>query len=59
MAKVVPALELIKVTIRLPKELVQEAKHRAIQEECNLQTLIAEGLRMKLKTASKQKGVNK
>jgi hypothetical protein len=54
-----PASELIKVTIRLPKELVQEAKHLAIREERNLQTLIAEGIQMKLKAASKQKEVKK
>ena len=37
--------EKVKVTLTLPKSLVREAKHRAVDDECDLSDLVAEGLR--------------
>lgn len=37
--------ELVKVTIRLPRRLVQRAKHRAVDDDTNLQTVLTEALR--------------
>ena len=35
----------VKVTVNLPADLVKAAKIAAIERDCNLQDLIAEGLR--------------
>ena len=37
--------EKVKVTVTLPKPLVRDAKHRAVDEDCDLSDLVAEGLR--------------
>jgi len=37
--------EKVKVTLMLPRSLVKEAKHRAVDDECDLSDLVAEGLR--------------
>ena len=39
----------VKVTLNLPALLVREAKHAAIDRDCNLQDLVEEGLRLVLK----------
>ena len=40
--------ERVKVTLNLPALLVRQAKHAAIDRECNLQDLVEEGLRLVL-----------
>ena len=37
--------EKVKVTLNLPKSLVKQAKHRALDEERDLQDLVMEALR--------------
>ena len=37
--------EKVKVTLTLPRSLVKDAKHRAVDEDCDLSDLVAEGLR--------------
>lgn len=43
------ATERVKVTVKLPEDLVKMAKHAAIERGVDLQDLIAEGLRLVLK----------
>jgi hypothetical protein len=45
--------ERVKVTLNLPGALVRQAKHAAIDRDCNLQDLVEEGLRFVL---AKRKG---
>lgn len=39
------AEELVKVTLRLPKALVKQAKHYAVDQEMDLQEVVAEAVR--------------
>ena len=45
--------ERVKVTLNLPAPLARQAKHAAIDRDCNLQDLVEEGLRLVL---AKRKG---
>ena len=49
------ATELVKTTLRLPKNLFQEAKIRAVMEERNLQDIVAEALETYLKKKGGEK----
>ena len=49
MRKTQEAKEMSKLTIRLPKALIQRAKIRALQEERSLQDIVAEVLEGYLK----------
>ena len=46
--------EMVKTTLRLPKQIFQAAKVRAIHEERNLQDILADALEAYLKTKIKK-----
>ena len=45
----------MKTSLSLPEELLQEARIRAIYEKRNLQDVVAEALKLYLKTPRKEK----
>jgi hypothetical protein len=47
--------EIIKTTLRLPKQLWRQAQHRAIDEERDCQALVADALSRYLKTPPAKK----
>ena len=53
-------IEMVRTTLRLPKELSKEAKIRAVHEERTLQDIFIDALEAYLKTKiKKSKGGNK
>jgi len=50
------ASDMVKVTIRLPQQLVERGKIRAIKEHRNFQDVIAEALEALLKTPLVREG---
>jgi len=46
--------EMVKTTLRLPKHILNNAKHRAINEERTLQEIFADSLEAYLKTKIKK-----
>lgn len=47
---------LVKVTVRLPRSLMEKAKIRAVRERTSLQALIEAGLAALLKTPLRREG---
>ena len=46
--------EMVKTTLRLPKHILNNSKHRAIHEERSLQDIVADALEAYLKTKIKK-----